>query len=312
MPAPSAQTIAAIRHFSRFYTRAIGALHEGLLGCPLSLTEGRIVYEIATCPQITATDLGRDLRLDAGYLSRTLKALETRHVITRTTSADDARQSLLNLTPLGRQLYVAIDAASQREVGALVAGLTPTQQMILVEATAEVERLLGGSLQDSETGTADVTLRAPRSGDYGWVIHRHAALYATEYGWDQSFEALVAKVVADYIEKFDAHSDCGFIADRGGDILGSAFVVRKDDTTAKLRLVYVEQSARGIGLGRRLVEACMQFAQTAGYARMSLWTNDILVPARRLYEQLGFVMTAAEPHHSFGHDLIGETWERDL
>jgi GNAT superfamily N-acetyltransferase len=160
--------------------------------------------------------------------------------------------------------------------------------------------------------TTDVILRPPRPGDIGWVIHRHGAVYARDYGWDITFEAMVAKVAGAFIDDFDARSDCCFIADRNGDILGAAFVVRMDTTTAKLRLVYVEDTARGLGLGRRLVEACMQFARDAGYTRMTLWTNDVLLPARRLYETLGFVMTASEPHRSFGHDLIGETWERQL
>jgi DNA-binding MarR family transcriptional regulator/GNAT superfamily N-acetyltransferase len=310
MPAPVSQTITSVRRFSRFYTRAIGVLQEGLLGSPLSLTEGRIVYEIANRAQTTATDLSGDLCLDAGYLSRTLKTLEARDVIERTTSQSDGRQALLTLTAQGRHLYDQINAASKREIAQLIAPLDADDRGKLVSAMATVERLLSNpNAGDRNPG---VLLRPHRPGDIGWVVSRHGALYAQEYGWNITFEALVAKVAAEFVEKFNPATDCCFIADRGGEILGSAFVVPKDKKTAKLRLVYVESDARGTGLGRRLVEACMQFARDAGYTRMTLWTNDVLLPARRLYESLGFVMTASEPHHSFGHDLVGETWERDL
>jgi DNA-binding MarR family transcriptional regulator/GNAT superfamily N-acetyltransferase len=318
MPVPKPSTIAAVRRFSRFYTRAIGVLHEGLLGSPLTLTEGRIVYEIANRTTTTASDLRDDLGLDAGYLSRTLKALEARSVITRALSPADARQSLLALTPEGQRLYRAINAASKREVGAMLQPLPVAGQARLVQAMAEIERLLGRPAPDASVTPAiapaasRIILRPHRPGDIGWVIHRHGALYAADYGWDITFEALVAKVAGEFIETFDPATCCCFIAERAGEILGSAFVVPKDKATAKLRLVYVEASARGLGLGRQLVEASMQFARDAGYTRMTLWTNDVLVPARRLYETLGFEMTASEPHHSFGQDLIGETWERAL
>jgi DNA-binding MarR family transcriptional regulator/GNAT superfamily N-acetyltransferase len=310
MPPPASHTIAAVRRFSRFYTRAIGVLHEGLLGSPLSLTEGRIVYEIANRALTTATDLRDDLGLDAGYLSRILKALEARAVIQRTISQSDGRQALLTLTAQGRRLYGQINTASKREIADLIAPLGTQDRRKLVSAMATVERLLTEP-KDGD-GQPAVILRPHRPGDIGWVISRHGALYAEEYGWDITFEALVAKVAGEFIENFNPATDRCFIADRDGEILGSAFVVAKDATTAKLRLVYVESGARGTGLGRRLVEACMQFAKGAGYRRMTLWTNDILLPARRLYEILGFVMTASEPHRSFGHDLVGETWERDL
>ena len=310
MPAAtSADAIVAVRRFSRFYTRAIGVLHEGFLGSSLTLTEGRIVYELANRHAPTATAIGHDLGLDPGYMSRVLKSLETRAIIERAPNPADGRQALLSLTATGRGLYDEINAASKREVGGMLAPLSDGERRRLVGAMADIEALLGRG-QDPSRG--EIKLRPHRPGDIGWVVSRHGAIYAEEYGWDITFEAAVARVAAEFIEKFDNRTDCCFIADRGGEILGSAFVVRKDAATAKLRLVYVEASARGTGLGRRLVEACMQFARDAGYSRMTLWTNDVLLPARRLYTSLGFELTASEPHHSYGVDLVGETWERGL
>lgn len=303
-----AAEIAAIRRFNRYYTRAIGALHEGLLGSNLTLTEGRVVFETATRQAPTATIVGQELGLDPGYMSRLVKSLEARGIVERAPHPSDARQSLLALTATGRALFDEINAASAREVGALIAGLSDGQRRDLVASMTTIETLLGGM----SPPTSAVVLRPHKPGDIGQVISRHGAIYAAEYGWDITFEALVARVAADFIDNFDARSDCCFIADRGGNVLGSAFVVRKDEVTAKLRLVYVEASERGFGLGRRLVEACMQFARDAGYQRMTLWTNDVLLPAKRLYQALGFEMTASEPHRSFGVDLVSETWERDL
>ena len=300
--------VSAVRRFSRFYTRAIGVLHEGLLGSDLTLAEARIVYELASLSKPTATLLGQELGLDAGYLSRLLKSLEGRGVLTRSADPADGRQSLLTLTAAGRKLFFQIDNASKREVAALLSPLAAIERQQLVTAMGDIARLLGAP----DWPSPPIVLRPHRPGDIGHVVSRHGAIYAAEYGWDITFEALVAKVAAEFIEKFDPRSDCCFIADRAGQILGSAFVVRKDAVTAKLRLVYVEKSARGTGLGRRLVEACMQFSRAAGYSRMTLWTNDVLLPARKLYQALGFEMVASEPYHSFGVDLVSETWERDL
>lgn len=310
MSALHSSQINAVRRFSRFYTRRIGVLHEGLLGSPLSLTEGRMVYEIATRGQTTASDLCDDLDLDTGYVSRTLKALEARGVIARTASPDDARKSLLALTPDGQRLFDGINEASKREVASLIAPLDDLGRSALVRSMVEIERLL--AMPAGDTAKSNVTLRPPKAGDIGWVIHRHGALYTQEYGWDDTFEAMVAKVAADFIDNYNPARDHCCIAERCGAVLGSAFVVAKDESTAKLRLVYVEPRARGLGLGRRMVDDCMQFAREAGYTRMTLWTNDVLFAARKLYEQLGFVMTASEPHRSFGQDLVGETWERQL
>lgn len=308
MPPPTADHVAAMRRFTRFYTRQIGVLQEAFLGSALTLTEGRVVYELANRSEPTATVIGQDLGLDGGYLSRILKSLESRNLLSRQPSPSDGRQMLLSLTPAGRDIYDEINAASRREVGAMLARLSASDQRHLVDAMVRIEALLSAA----KTAPPDVVLRPHRPGDMGWVISRHGAIYAEEYGWDITFEALVAKVAAEFIEKFDAASDRCFIAERGDSILGSAFVVRKDATTAKLRLVYVEKSERGTGLGRRLLEACMQFARDAGYHRMTLWTNDVLLSARRLYQAAGFTMVASEPHHSFGVNLVSETWERDL
>lgn len=300
--------IAAIRGFSRFYTRRIGVLHEGLHGSPFSLTEGRIVYELAQRDGVTAADLGADLGLDAGYLSRVLRALEERGVLLRRPSRSDGRQNILSLTDSGRTAYAALNASSHDEIAAVLADLPEAQQQRLVDSLATAEALLGGTAPQ----TPAYILRPHRPGDIGWVIQRHGELYAEEYGWDISFEALVAQVAADFLRDFNPADDCCWIAEKDGERVGSAFVVRKDETTAKLRMVIVDPKARGLGLGRRLVEECMRFARSAGYTRMTLWTNDVLHAARHIYEKAGFTLVASEPYRGFGKDLVSETWERDL
>ncbi len=300
-------TIDAVRRFSRFYTQRIGVLQEGLLGSDLSLTEGRVVYELGTRARVTARDLCADLGLDPGYLSRILKRFEARGLLQRTVSKDDARQADLALTREGRALFQEINSKSHDEIAALLAQASAADKRALVEALGRVERMLGGKPDDGE-----ITLRTHRIGDIGWVIHRHGVIYAEEYGWDAMFEAMVARVAADFIDQFKPGREVCWIAERSGTILGSTFVVEKSADIAKLRLVYVEQAARGTGLGRRLLDAAMSFAREAGYRRMTLWTNDVLLPARRLYETAGFVLTDSESYRGFGKDLVGETWERDL
>jgi DNA-binding MarR family transcriptional regulator/GNAT superfamily N-acetyltransferase len=300
--------IDAMRRFSRFYTRTIGVLHEGLLGSDLSLAEGRVVFEIATRSRTTATALGLDLGLDAGYLSRILKGLDDRGLVERHASPTDGRQSDLQLTRAGRTAFEAINARSRHEVGQLLGKLSVRAQRDVVAAMATIEKAMAGS----QAHPSDIVLRPHRPGDMGWVVHRHGVLYAAEYGWDETFEAVVAEVAGSFIKNFKPARERCWIAERDGEILGSAFVVEKSRTIAKLRLVYVEPHVRGHGLGRRLVEAAMDFARAAGYRRMTLWTNDVLLPARRLYDALGFKQTASEPYHGFGKDLVGETWEQDL
>jgi DNA-binding MarR family transcriptional regulator/GNAT superfamily N-acetyltransferase len=300
--------IAAVRRFNRFYTQRIGVLREGLLDSPFSLTQSRVLYELAHRPPLTASELARDLALDAGYLSRILRGFEADRLVARTPSEADGRQSFIALTPAGRDAFAPLDSRSRAEIGTLLAPLSEPQQRRLVEAMATIATLLGGAPAAKEP----YLLRPHRPGDMGWVVHRHGVLYAEEYGWDETFEALVAEVVAGFIRNFDPKRERCWIAEKDGAIVGSVFLVRKSDEVAKLRLLYVEPGARGLGLGRRLVEECLRFARSAGYRRITLWTNSILLPARRIYETTGFSLVASEPHRSFGHDLVGETWERAL
>ena len=301
-------TVAAVRRFSRFYTRRIGVLQEGLLGGPLSLPEGRIIWELAQTEGQTAARLAEALSLDPGYVSRLLRGLEERRLIARSASPRDARETLIALTPAGGAAYAAINARSQQEVGVMLANLPEAGRARLVAALGAVERLLG----DGAEPRVPYLLRPPRIGDLGFVVHRQSALYAEEYGWNGEFEALLAEIVATFIRNFDpAHERC-WIAERGGEMVGSAFVVRASDDLAKLRMLYVEPSARGLGIGARLVEECLAFARASGYRRMTLWTNDILTAARHIYQRAGFRLMQSEQHHSFGRDLVGENWERDL
>ena len=305
------QNVAAIRHFSRYYTRRIGVLEDSLLGSGLTLPQGRLLFEIAHCPPATATPgaLAELLGLDAGYISRLLAALEAKGLIERQASASDGRSVVLDITAAGRQVFKGMDARSHDEIAGLVGRLSNGAQQRLVAAMQTIEREIEGG-RDRKDGA---TLRDPRPGDIGWVVHRHGALYHQEYGWDWTFEALVSKVAGEFIDQFDPAADCCRIAELDGRIVGSAFVVRSGRPgVAKLRLVYVEPEMRGSGLGQRLVEDCMGFARRAGYTRMTLWTNDVLVAARRLYQRLGFELLAAERYRGFGHDLVSETWERDL
>jgi DNA-binding MarR family transcriptional regulator/GNAT superfamily N-acetyltransferase len=299
----SEPTVAAIRRFSRFYTTQLGLLDEGLLKSDFSLTEARVLYELAHRPAQTASGLIRDLDIDAGYLSRILKAFEQRGLITRSAAPDDARQALLHLTEAGRVAFAPLDQASRSQVSAMIGHLPPSATAQLVEAMQTVERLM------AQRPEAEVSLRRHRLGDIGWIAHRQAMLYAQEYGWDQGYEILAAEILAGLVKDFDPDREQSWIAEREGSVMGSVFVVRASDSVAKLRLLYVEPAARGIGLGRRLVDECIGFARDRGYRTLALWTNDVMVPARRIYQQAGFTCIGREPHHSFGKDLVGETWE---
>ncbi len=313
--------IEAVRRFNRFYTRRIGVLNEGLLDSAFTLTECRILWELAHLDDasgITATELARGLELDAGYLSRLLRTLKERGLIKATRSSDDARQMHLLLTAAGRRAFAPLDQRSQQQVDALLAKLTDSQQHDLLQAFNRVQGLLDEAPQKSAKGS--FMLRPHRAGDMGWLISRHGAIYAREYQWDMGFEALVARIAADFIERFDAKREACWIAERDGGNVGCVCLVqaRDDDTheaiegVAQLRLLLVEPAARGLGLGERLVAECTRFARDAGYQRIRLWTNSNLLAARGIYAKAGYVLTASEAHHSFGHDLIGETWELDL
>ena len=300
--------IAAVRRFNRFYTKRIGVLHEGLLRSPFPLTEARVLYELAAREGVSATELGRELGLDAGYLSRILRRFGERGLIRRTPSQADGRQHHLWLTERGRAAFVPLDQASGAEVGGMLAELSEGQQRSLLEAMGALERLLGGGPEPERP----YVLRRHRPGEMGWVVHRHGLLYAQEYGWDERFEALVAGIVAQFIEHHDPERERCWIAERAGESLGSVFLVKDSERVAKLRLLLVEPSARGQGIGTRLVQECEAFARQAGYRTIRLWTNSVLHAARRIYERAGYRLVQEEPHHSFGHDLIGETWELQL
>lgn len=300
--------VGAVRRFTRFYTRQTELLSEGLLRSPFSLAEARVLYEIATRPGAKASELARDLGMDAGYLSRILKSLESAGLLQRRPSGHDKRVSELTLTRAGDAAFAPLDAASNRQAGEFLHGLSPAARAKLVRAMGEIESLLGGERANLRTWQ----LRPHRVGDMGWIIHRQAVLYAEEYGLDEGFEALVAEIAAGFIQNFAPTRERCWIAERGDEILGSVFLVRQDEAVAKLRLLYVEPSARGLGVGRKLVEECIGFARQAGYTTLTLWTNDILMTARRLYVAAGFRLVAEERHHSFGRDLVGQNWELAL
>ncbi len=303
-----AQRISAIRRFNRFYTQRIGALEERLLHTPFSLAEARVLYELAHRNKPTATALGQDLGLDPGYLSRILREFHKRGLIARETSRADGRQTLLSLTERGAKTFAPLDARTRDQIGLILSRLPAREQAQLTSAMGTIEDLLDGRAAER----TPFVLRPHRPGDMGWVVGRHGALYAQEYGWDETFEALVAEIAAAFIRKFDAAREGCWIAERHGENVGSVFLVKQSARVAKLRLLIVEPSARGLGIGMRLVEECIRFARDAGYAKVTLWTQSILTGARHIYQNSGFVMVGEEPHSSFGHDLVGEYWELKL
>ena len=305
----SGERVDAVRRFSRFYTRKIGVLHEGLLGSPLSLTEGRVLYELAQREPTRASSLATELSLDSGYLSRILGGFEKRGLIEKRPSAEDGRQVILVLTDRGREMFATINARSRDEIAAMLEELDGADQARLVTALETAESLLGGG---RKIGEPSYILRPHEPGDIGWIVHRHGVLYAEEYGFDMRFEALVARIAAAFIDNFDTQCQRCWIAERGGEIAGSVLLVKDSEEIAKLRLLYVEPKARGLGIGGRLVSECIGFARRAGYRKLTLWTNDVLVAARRIYQAAGFYLVREEPHHSFGRDLVGQYWELQL
>lgn len=304
------QRVEVVRRFNRFYTRQIGVLQEGLLSSPFSLSEARVVYELARREQTTATELGQELGLDAGYLSRILRRFQKRGLLAKSPSASDGRQQLLSLTEEGQQAFARLDTASRDEVAAMLNELSEEELDRLVSAMRTIEELLGTAPEQR----VPYVVRPHRSGDMGWVVHRHGVLYGQEYGWDEHFEALVAEIVAHFIRNFDPQRERCWIAEQDGENVGSVFLVQQPhrEGVAKLRLLLVEPRARGLGIGTRLVSECTCFAREVGYRTITLWTNSVLHAARRLYEQEGYRLVQEEPHHSFGHDLIGQTWELEL
>jgi DNA-binding MarR family transcriptional regulator/N-acetylglutamate synthase-like GNAT family acetyltransferase len=300
--------IDAVRRFNRFFTRRIGVLREGLLHSPYSLTEARVLFEIAHRDDLTASDVSRGLGLDPGYLSRILARFERQGLIGKARSETDGRQRLLSLTPEGKDAFSLLDDRSREEVAEMLGDLSEGDQRRLLEAMRTIEGVLSKGFKFSEP----FILRPHEPGDMGWVVHRHGVLYAQEYGWDERFEALVAQIVADFINNYDPARERCWIAEMNGEIVGCVFVVKAGDTVAKLRLLLVEPEARGLGLGTRLVEECIRFARRSGYKTLTLWTNSVLDAARHIYQEQGFELVEEEAHHSFGHELVGENWELAL
>ena len=298
--------IEAVRAFNWFYTRRIGVVQEGYLQSRFSLTEVRVLYELAHGDGLTATQIGAALHLDAGYLSRMLRSFEQDGLLTRGASETDKRQTILTLTVAGRAAFAPLEQRSQQGIGEMLSALPEPAQDAVVGSMQTITRLLSNSLDRTWT------TRHPAPGDIGWVIARHGAVYAQEYGFDHRFEALVAQVAGAFLNQHDPARERAWIAHRNGIALGSVFLVRKTDDIGKLRLLLVEPSARGLGIGKRLVDDCIGFARQAGYRRLTLWTNDILLAARNIYRAAGFCLVSSAPHSDFGPPMVGEEWEREL
>jgi DNA-binding MarR family transcriptional regulator/N-acetylglutamate synthase-like GNAT family acetyltransferase len=298
------ENVRVVRRFSRLYTRVLGLLRGGLLDTPYTLTEARIIFELAQSGHSDLRTLREVLDLDAGYLSRVLGRLEEQRLLRRQRSDADARRQVIELTRKGRREFDLLDTRSADQVRDLLSRLGADGQTRLVTAMREIEAVL-----DPRTPPKTVVLRSPRSGDFGWVIERHGVLYAQEYGWDETFESLVARIVSEYIEHLEPDRQAAWIAEVDGQRMGCVFCMQKTKKIAQLRLLLIEPAARGLGIGTRLVDECIDFARRAGYERMTLWTNDVLEAARRIYERAGFKLVEEEEHDSFGHHLVGQNWD---
>lgn len=305
-----AERVEAVRRFNRFYTKQIGLLQEGLLQSAFSLTEARVVYELAHHEETTASHLAQELGLDQGYLSRILSGLHQIGLIRKRPSGADRRQQLLALTEQGQEAFAGINAASRNEIEAMLNALAEGEQRQLLRSMQAIANLLDGPPEHR----VPYILRPHQSGDMGWVVQRHGEAYNHEYGWNEEFEALVAEIVARFVMNYDPKRERCWIAERHGENVGSVFLVRHPELedVAKLRLLLVEPRARGLGIGRRLVQECTRFARQASYSRITLWTNSVLDSARRIYEAEGYQLVREEPHHSFGVDLVGQDWELAL
>jgi len=299
--------VRAIRAFNRFYTRKIGVL-DGMASSPFSLAEARVLYELAHRQQPTATDIRKELRLDAGYTSRILRDFERRKLVRREQCKTDERQRFLSLTTQGRKAFMPLEERSDRDIAAMLDELSLTERKQLVEAVQTVGRLLG----DRREQTTPYLLRPHEPGDMGWIVHRQAILYAEEYGWDGTYEALAAEIVAQFIKNYDPKRERAWVAEKDGERVGAVFVAKESQQIAKLRLLHVEREARGLGIGKRLVEECIRFTRQAGYQKVTLWTQSILHAARGIYKKAGFQVVDERKHHSFGKDLTAETWELNL
>jgi len=301
----TSQQVEAVRRFNRFYTQKIGVLREGLLNSPFSLAEVRVLYELAQRKDPTASELAKDLALDAGYLSRILRGFKKQGLIARQPSTSDSRRSHLSLTTKGQRTFAKLNSRSQNDVADALRQLPAIDQNRLIGAMQTIERLLGPKSENK----VPYIIRLHQNGDMGWIIHRHGSLYAKEYRWDEQFEGLVAEIVAKFIQHHDPKRERCWIAEKDGEIVGSVFLVARSKTVGQLRLLLVEPSARGLGIGARLVDECIRFARQAGYRKITLWTNDVLHAARHIYQKAGFQLIHEGPHHSFGHDLVEQTWE---
>ena len=309
MPQPDSEPdVAAVRAFNRFYTRKLGVLDQQLLESPFSLSEARVLYELAHRENLSAKEIGAELGLDAGYLSRIVQSFDEAGFISREPLPTDRRQYRLALTAKGRQAFAELERSTNDHIAAMLEGLPPGGKARLIDSMADIRRLLG----DGGAVARTAVLREPRPGDMGWVVQSHGALYAREYGFDSSFEGLVAEITAKFLASFDASRERCWIAEIDGAQVGSIFLVRHSDDVAKLRLLLIDPAGRGQRLGHRLVGECIAFARACGYRRITLWTQSILLAARGIYEKAGFRLVASEPHRSFGQDLIGETWELEL
>ena len=309
------QRIAAARRFNRFYTRQIGVLRKNFLDSPYSLGEARVIYEIANDTSPTASDIGRALDLDAGYLSRVLRNFEKRGLVERSVSANDARQSHLALTPRGRKAFTLLDELSQRDIGAMLDELSAPEQARLIAAMATIQSLLDDAAEETPKATSKpraYKLRDPVPGDFGWIVKRHAELYAREYKWMEPFEGVCAQIVADFVNKFDSKRERCWIAEMDGENVGCIFVAKDSDAVARIRLLLVDPKARGLGLGARLTDEAVRFARQAGYKKMTLWTHSILKAARHIYQKAGFKLTGSEKHESWGQPVVSEYWDLEF
>jgi DNA-binding MarR family transcriptional regulator/GNAT superfamily N-acetyltransferase len=302
--------VAAVRSFNRFYTRQIGVLRKAFLGSAYSLTEARVLYEIANDPATTASEIGRKLDLDAGYLSRTLRTFEKRGLIVRKTSAHDARQSHLALSLRGRRAFAPLEERSQRDAEVMLGKFAIADRARLIGAMRTIETLLAG--ETSIKRRRRYTLRAPIPGDFGWVIKRHVELYGEEYGWKDPFEALCAQIVADCVNKNDHDRERCWIAEIDGENVGCIFLAKESAAVARIRLLLVDPKARGLGLGTRLVDECICFARRAGYKKITLWTHRVLAAARHIYQEAGFKLVRSERHRNWGPPVVSEHWDLEL
>ena len=306
VPAPyDAQRVAAVRRFNRFYTQHLGVLHDSWLDSPFSLTQARVLYEIRQRYRATASDIGRDLGLDAGYLSRILRRFHKGGLIRKDISPDDGRQSLLSITARGRKAFEPLEARTEQQVGEVLGRLAAPEQDHLVSAMRVIETMIAPVPKPD----SKIILRDPRPGDLGWVVARHAELYAQEYNWGGNFEGICAQIVADFASKYDPACERGWIAEMDGCNVGCVFLVKDSEKVARLRLLLVDPAARGRGLGKKLTEECVRFAREAGYTSITLWTHRVLTAARHIYEKAGFRLTSSEKRKSFGKQVVSEIWD---